>query len=381
MSVDFEAVRKLFPAAENFTYFLANGSAPLPRPTAEAARDMTDMLMNSGVVAMTLSGPMVGETRGKVAKLIGCDPEEVAFSRNTAEGVLWLAQSMPWEKGDEVLLTHKEYPSLVYPFLSQNHNGVKVVFVEQDDRRITPEVIEKGITGRTRLVAVSWPQFDTGQRPDLQSISRICHERDILLLVDPIQCLGSIRLNVREKGVDCLSAGTHKGLLGLPGLGIFYCRKSLLEKLRPVHTAWGSIARSGDMEYEIESYDLTLVEGAARYEEGCKNLIGIAALNASLDLIEEIGPENIENRVKQVTDYLCEKAKAKGCEITSPRDNDQWSGIVLLRLPRQDPRELAEELRNELILVHSMRGCLILGSNFYNTFEDVDRVIDRIEAA
>lgn len=381
MSVDFEAIRKLFPVTESFVYLLANGRSPLPRATADAAKEMVDALMNTGVVAQTLAQPMVNETREKVANLIGCEPAEIAFSRNTAEGVLWLAQSMPWEEDDEVLLTRREYPTLVYPFLAQEHNGVKVVLVEQDNRRITPEAIEKGITDRTRLVAVSWPQFDTGQRCNLEAISKLCKERDIVFLVDPIQCLGSIRLNVREKGIDCLSAGTHKGLLGLPGLGIFYCQKSLLERLRPVHTGWGSLEKEADFEYNTESYDLEPAKSVRRYEEGCKNFVGIAALNASLSFLEEIGIENIERRLKEVTDYLCEQAAAKGCEVVSPRENDQWSGIVLLRLPKQDPYKLALELREELILAHAMRGCLIMGFNFYNNEEDVDRLIARIEPA
>lgn len=380
MSVDFEAIRKQFPITDTFAYFLANGKSPLPKPVADAAHDMIDGLMNSGVIAMALSKPLVDGTREKVAGLIGCDTDEVAFSRNTAEGVLWLAQSMPWKKGDEVLVTRREYPTLVYPFMSQEHAGVKVVLAEQEDRRITPEVIEKGITDRTRLVVVSWPQFDTGQRCDLKAISKICHGRGILLLVDPIQCLGSIRLNVREMDIDCLCAGTQKGLLGLPGFGIFYCRKELLDTLRPVHTGWGSLEKETEMEYNTESYDFQPAKAARRYEEGCKNLVSIAALNAGLSFIEKIGIENIERRVKELTDYLCEKAEAKGCEIVSPREGDEWSGIVLIRLPKQDPYKLEEELREELILAHAMRSCLITGTNFYNSFEDIDRLVSRIEA-
>jgi cysteine desulfurase/selenocysteine lyase len=321
---------------------------------------------------MALSTPMVEETRQKMANLIGCNPEEIAFSRNTAEGVLWLAQSYPWEEGDEVLVTRHEYPSLVYPFLAQKHLGAKVVFVEQDGRRITPEVIESGITDHTRIVVASWP--------NIEAISELCRTRGITLLVDPIQCLGSIRLNVHEKGVDCLSAGTHKGLLGLPGLGIFYCKQELLDRLRPVHTGWGSLEKEPSMEYETETYDFEPARGARRYEEGCKNLVGIAGLNAALSLLEEIGLENIERRLKELTDYLCEGAQAKGCKVTSPREDDQWSGIVLLRLPKQDPYKLVEELREHLIMVHAMRGCMILGLNFYNNEEDIDRLLAFIEA-
>jgi selenocysteine lyase/cysteine desulfurase len=380
MGVDFKEIRRLFPITENFAYFLANGKSPLPKPVADAAHEMIDSLANLGAIPMALSKPLIDETREKVARLIGCDDDEVGFSRNTAEGVLWLAQSMPWKEGDEALVTRHEYPSLVYPFLAQQHYGVKVVFVEQDNRRITPEAIKKGITDRTRVVAVSWPQFDTGQRCDLKTISDICHERDIVFLVDPIQCLGSIRLNVRDMGIDCLSAGTQKGLLGLPGFGIFYCRKSLLERLRAVHLGWGSLEKEVGNEYDTSSYAAEPARAARRYEEGCKDLVGIAALNAGLSLIDEIGIDNIERRLKEITDYLCAQAEAKGCEITSPRRGNEWSGIVLIRLPKQDPHELVEELRGDSILAHAMRGCLITGLNFYNNQEDVDRLVAHIEA-
>ena len=380
MSVDFEAVRKLFPITENFAYFLCSGETPLPKPAAKAAHEMIDAAMNSAILATVLSKPMVEDTRGKVAKLLGCDADEVAFSRNTTEGTLWLAQSMPWEKGDEALVTRGEHGNIVYPFMAQEHNGVKVVFVEQDNRRITPEVIEKGITDRTRVVAISCPQFDNGQRADLKGIAKVCHERDIVLHVDAIQCLGAIRLNVREMDIDCISAGTYKWLLGLSGLGVFYCRKSLLAKLRPVHVGWNSLEEEVSAEFQSDSYDFDPARSARRYEEGAKNLVGIAALNASLSLIEEIGVENIERRVKELTDYLCEQARAKGCEILSPREGDEWSGIVLLRLPKQDPYKLAEDLRGELVMVYGMRNCLIMGVNFYNNQEDIDRLLSSIEA-
>lgn len=380
MSVDFEAIRKLFPITESFAYFLANSKSPLPKPVMDAAHEMIDSLGNFGAVPLVLAKPLIDETRAKVAQLIGCDTDEIAFNRNTAEGVLWLAHSMPWKEGDEVLLTRHDYPSLVYPFQAQQHYGVKVVLVEQENRRITPEAIKSGITDRTRVVAVSWPQYDTGQRCDLKAISKICHERDIVFLVDPIQCLGSIRLNVREMGIDCLSAGTQKGLLGLPGFGIFYCRKSLLEKLRPVHLGWGGVEKGDEVESDNSSYDAELVPGASRYEEGCKSLVGIAALNAGLGLIEEIGIDNIERRLKEITDYLCDQAEAKGCEITSPRQGDEWSGIVLIQLPKQDPYKLKGELQDHGILAYAMRDCLIVGLNFYNNEEDVDRLMAHIEA-
>lgn len=380
MTVDFDSVRKRFPVTKNTIYLSANSITPKPDAVIAAVHEMTDKLAD-GLLPHFRARGMIEETREKVAKLLGCCADEIAFSRNTAEGVLWAAQSFPWEDGDEVVLSQHEYPSLVYPFLAQEANGVKVVFAKQVNRRITPEAIEECITERTRLVAVTWPQFDTGQRCDLKRISTLCRKRGIVLLVDPIQAIGAIRINVDELGIDILSAGVQKGLLGYQGLGLFYCRRDILDKMRDIHIGWGSLKKQAGLDYDTSTYNHEPLAGAVRYEEGCKNILGIAALNAGLTFIESIGIENIENRVKALTDYLCAQAEKKGCDILSPRQGNEWSGIVLVRPPKQDPYKLAEALMKKSFVILAMNNALLIGINFYNNESDIDQLMEHVIAA
>jgi selenocysteine lyase/cysteine desulfurase len=145
-----ERVRDLFPAAKNTTYFANNGLAPMPTPVSEAIRNALDGLQGAGVAAILLGGPqVVNDARTKVARLLGCDPDEVAFARNTGEGIVWTADSIRWQPGDEVLVYQGEYPTVVYPFMMMESEDVKTVVRPMEERRVTPQMVERDLTRRT----------------------------------------------------------------------------------------------------------------------------------------------------------------------------------------------------------------------------------------
>jgi selenocysteine lyase/cysteine desulfurase len=150
--------------------------------------------------------------------------------------------------------------------------------------------------------------------------------------VDAIQGLGALPLNVRDCGIDFLAAGTHKWLWGLQGLGVYYVRRELLPELRPVHIALGSMVHGDDPEYPNEEYVVDVKKDASRFEEGSHNYIGLVALNAALDLIFEIGVENIAARIKEITDFMLAGAVERGGEVVSPR-GQEWSGTLGGRPP------------------------------------------------
>lgn len=383
MSVSLYDARKQFPALERYTYLVANGGTPLPLSSAEAAHGMIDALSNDGVIPVAFSGEFVAEVRQGVASFIGADTNEVAFSRNTAEGVNWFAQSLDWKAGDEVLMVEGEYPNLFYPFNAWADKGVKVVFSPTQNRLIDLDALQESITENTRVLAISWPQFDTGQRCDLMAIGEMCRARGILFFVDAVQGLGSFPLHVKDMKIDCLTAGTQKALLGLPGCGIFYCSQELLDEIPARNTGWCGLqtatGEEPEMDYDIDLYSLTPSSAARRFEEGCRNLVGIAALGASLQLIKEIGLANIYAQIKVISEYLCSQAKLKNCEVMSPRNADEWSGIVLLKLPVQCPKTLSLALREHGILTHHVLGYLQVGINFYNNQEDIDRLMLHIK--
>lgn len=381
MTILIEKVRDLFPAATNLTYFANNGLAPLPKPVIEAVRSALDGLHWAGVGATYLVAPkLFAEVRAKTARLLGCDPEEVAFCRNTSEGIVWTSESIRWQPGDEVLVYQGEYPTVVYPFMMKESEGVKVVVRPQEERRIAPAMVERDLGPRTRLLAVSFVQFDSGFRADLERIGALCRANGTLLLVDAIQGLGALPLDVRACSIDFLAAGTHKWLWGLQGLGIYYVRRDLLPELRPVHIALSSMVHGDDPEYPNQEYVVDVKSDASRFEEGSRNYIGLVALNAALDLIAEIGVEAIAARIKQLTDFMLEGAVERGAEVVSPRGPDEWSGIVLWRPPaNRSAKEIVPAMHQQRIVINEREDCVHAGINAYNSEEDIMRVLRFLE--
>jgi cysteine desulfurase/selenocysteine lyase len=377
MPIPISQVRDLFPAAKNVTYFANNGLAPTPTPVSEAIRRALDGLQGAGVASTLLAAPQViRDARAKTAQLIGCDPDEIAFARNTGEGIVWTADSIRWEPGDEVLVYQGEYPTVPYPFMMKESEGVKTVVRPMEERRVTPEMVERDLSRKTRLLAISFVQFDSGFRADLKRIGTVCKANDTLLMVDAIQGLGALPLNVRDCGIDFLAAGTHKWLWGLQGLGVYYVRRELLAEMRPIHIALGSMVHGDDPEYPNQEYVVEVKKDASRFEEGSHNYIGLVALNAALDLIAEIGVEAIAGRIKELTNLMLAGAVERGGEVVSPRSGDEWSGIVLWRPPARRPaKEIVPAMHRELIVINEREDCVHAGVNAYNNEDDVTRVL------
>ncbi len=373
-----QRLRAEFPVLERYAYFATNGLGLLSRRVAQALHERIDDLTRKAIVSTIFhNAPVVSETRGRVAWLLGCDSEEIAFCRNTSEGLLWVATSLPWQAGDEVLVAQGEYPANVLPWMGQASRGVVTRLLPQRDRRIMPQLVADAWLPRTRLLAVSFVQYNSGFRADLRALAEVVHARGGLVCCDAIQGLGALRLDVRATDIDFVAAGTHKWLLGVQGLGIFYCRRALLAQLDTSHTATGSLVVDADPDDPDAPCDRALVDQARRFEEGTRNYLGIAALNESLKLIEEIGIERIEARIGELTDYLVHEAKRRGCRVESPRGAGEWSGIVLFAPPAGGPpaTELIAAMHSQRITINAREGCIHMGVHFYNTRDDIDRVL------
>lgn len=377
-----QTLRAEFPALDRFAYFTSNGLGVLSQRSAQALREQIDNLSRNAIVATIFhNGPVINEARGRVARLLGCDPAEVAFCRNTSEGVLWAAGAVRFRAGDEVLVAQGEYPANVLPWMAQETRGVVTRLLAQPNRRITPALVREAWSSRTRVLAVSFVQYNSGFRADLRSLADVVHERHGLLFVDGIQGLGALGLNVREMGVDLLAAGTHKWLLGLQGLGIFYCRHELLPQLEATHVATGSLLVDADPADPDTPYERTIVDETRRFEEGTRNYLGITALNESLKLVEELGIDRIEGRIKDLTDYVVREVERRGCRVESPRGPREWSGILLFTPPPGAPAaaDIANAMHQQRITINAREGSIHMGVHFYNTRGDIDRMLTTLD--
>jgi selenocysteine lyase/cysteine desulfurase len=366
-----EEARALFPGLANTTYLATNGQALLPRPTRDRLAAGIDDLMARGFAASAALEANVERVRRQVARLLGAEHDEIAFVRNTGEGLCLIAGLIDWRRGDEVLCFGGEYRSVVHAFQGMAHRGVEVRIAPPRGGCVTPELVASQLRDRTRVVALSWVRYDNGARADLEAIGRLLDAAGVLFVVDGIQGVGALPLDVRTARVGFLAAGAHKWLLGVSGSGILYLRRELLPSLVPSHLGVTSMEDAETLHCTGDPYRFCPVSAARQVEEGGRNALGIAALGTSLDLHARIGAEAIAKQVKTVTDRLCEGFRAAGGRVRSPR------GAVLLLEPpsRVDPQELWGRLLRQRVMVGVRDGALWGGAHYYNNLDDADRLL------
>jgi selenocysteine lyase/cysteine desulfurase len=375
--MDWTALRHEFPITRRWVFFDHAAVAPLSRPAQQALAEWAADMAENGDVNVLRWDRRVEEVRGLAARLLNADPLDIAFVKNTSEGVGIVAEGFPWKAGDNVVIAAEEYPANVYPWMNLAGRGVEVRRVPSRDRRLWIDDLRAAIDGRTRLLSLSAVEYASGFRNDLDAIGGLCRERGVYFVVDAIQALGVLPVDVRRSPVDFLAADGHKWLLGPEGAGIFYIRRELVDLLHAVGVGWNSVVGSRN----FAKIDFTLKPHAGRWESGSLNLAGITALGASLELLLGIGIPAVAARVLELTDYLCEQAERMGLEVFSSRRPEDKSGIVSLTAPVADPRALVRRLRAEGVVINQRSGRLRVSPHCYNTHAELDRLIGLLHGA
>jgi cysteine desulfurase/selenocysteine lyase len=374
---------KEFPVLSNWDFFNHAGASPLPRAVADAMRKIIDTSEKASYVEDHRYTDL-DQIRAAAAAMINADPAgEIALLKNTAEGISLVARgAVDWKPGDRIVIAAGEYPANVYPWMdvAQRH-GVELVTVPEvtdadGTRQVPIESILRYIARpQVKLVALSHVEYATGQRHDLATIGNSCRERGSLFCVDAIQSLGALPLDVKTMQIDYLACGGQKWLLGPEGAAFFYCRRDLVEKTRPLDVGASSVINH----LAYGDYDYTLKSDALRFESGSQNIVGHYGLLAAMRLLHGLGADGISRRIKHLTDRLIEGVRDKGYAVISPRTGEQWSGIVCFTSPTHDHNAVARTLRKDHRTEIVVReGRLRVSPHFYNTDEQIDRLVDRL---
>jgi selenocysteine lyase/cysteine desulfurase len=364
---DVAAVRRQFPVTERMLYLDSAHQTPLATSVREALfgfyREGSEM---AGPKPIWLD--RVEQVRTRVAKLLNAEPAEIAFTKNTSEGMNIAANALPLAAGDNVLLVDGDHPNNAYAFLNLRRKGVEVRFVPMAGETARADMFAPYIDARTRAISLSHVTFHAGQRFDIASIGALCAEKKIYFIVDAMQSTGVIPLDVRASGASLIGSGCHKGLLVPQGLGILYCRQGL-DELQPAYIAMSSLAcPPGD--YIARADNLALKAGAGRFEIGNLNLPDIHALDASLTLIESINISAIEAHLYDLGDRLIERIDDLGVRLVGPRDrSDRSPHIYVLDLPTA---AWTDYLASRQVRVSPERDGIRVSFGLFNNTADVD---------
>jgi selenocysteine lyase/cysteine desulfurase len=308
--------------------------------------------------------------RVAAARLIGADRGEIAMIKNTSEGIATVAMGLDWRPGDKIVAFREEFPANYYPWLRLGSERCTVVWLSVTD---SLDTIDRACHG-AKLLAISFVQYLSGHRVDLNAIGEICRRRGCFFFVDAIQGLGAFPLDVRAANIDALSADGHKWMLGPEGCGILYVRKERQDSIFPEEFGWTNVAGYND----YASRDMALRPDAGRYECGTLNTIGCFGLRASVELILEVGVERIGPVVQALASQLAEGAERKGYQLLGERTAENGSGIIAINKAGVDSRKIVRDLKDRGIVAAPRQGFVRFSPHFYVSPEDIEKVVDQL---
>lgn len=316
--------------------------------------------------------------KARIARLIGAKASEIAFVKNTTEGLVTVANGLDWRDGDNVVLPRFEYPSNVYCWMRLASRGVGIRWVEPREGRVMLDDITAAMDSRTRLVSISAVQFSNGFRQDLGTLSELCCSRRVLLNVDAIQWVGALKLDLSQIHVDFLSVGGHKWMLAPIGTGFFYCNTNALGSLTPPSVGYHTVAKSeAHLDYDLAAYR----PGAARFEAALENFPGIWGLDAAVKIQLGLGAEKIEQHILALTDYAEDGLRQRGWLIASLREGNERSGLLSFYSPRADVTRLEMSLRAAGVDLAIRDGKLRISPTYYNDIDDIARLLSALGRA
>ncbi len=374
--------REAFPILGRMDFFNHAGVSPLPKVSADAVRTYAHQAESTAYLGTSWYRD-IEDLRKLSASLINAHADEIAFVKNTSEGIATVAGGLDWHRGDRIVTTAVEYPANIYPWMDiADRFGVELVMVPEetsaDGRQRVPldTILKEAAHPRTRLVALSHVEFASGQRHDLAAVGELCRRGRKLLCVDAIQSLGLLPVDVQAMKIDFLSADGHKWLLAPEGAGIFYCRRDLIPTMHPLVIGWMNVINEDDYGH----YDFTLKSDARRFECGSHNVGGLLGLKASVEMLLSIGADATANRIRVLTDHLIAGLTNKGYRIVSPRGDGEWSGIVSFVSDRLNHQQIFKTLRHDHKIEIALReGRLRCSPHFYNTTDQLDRLVAALE--
>jgi cysteine desulfurase/selenocysteine lyase len=321
----------------------------------------------------------LSESRRLIARLVGGTPEEIGLTVNTGFGLSLAARALPLRAGDIVVVSDREFPANVYPWLRLRDQGVTAELVPTTAEGWPDEarLLERLRDPRVRVLAVSLVQFSNGYQVDLARLSAATRESGAYLVVDAIQGVGQVPLDLSRVEVDVLACGGQKWLLSPWGSGFVYVRRGLISSLSPAITGWLAFEGTDDLT-RLTKYNDTLRDDARRFELMTLPYQDFAGLNASLGLLLSLGVERVREHLRALHAPVLDWADRSGTPVASPRDA-RGSGILCLAPDRVE--EVHRRLKSARIICSLREGAIRLSPHCYNAVSEMERVVEVLDGS
>jgi cysteine desulfurase/selenocysteine lyase len=318
--------KNAFAAKSEFTHLNNAGLAPITRAAKDIVNHWVERFYQEGVHCNDDYLIAVEYARSCLAQLFGCKAPQIAFFQSTAGGISQMATGVDLQPGDEVIMWDQEYSSNLYPWRAAAAKaGAKLVLVQSGSDMSTPvEKILAAITAKTKAVAISWVQFQTGAVTDLKTLSQVTRAQNIWTVIDVVQGMGLLPFSFAESGVDAISGGSHKWLCSPVGLGYLVVREDRIARIRPIMVGSGTYGTCDDIVTDV----CTPKSTSLKFEAGSRQVLEIVAAGASAEVFLKTGIQAIQAESERLALKLRLGLKNLGYQINSPHGEVQRGGIV-----------------------------------------------------
>jgi selenocysteine lyase/cysteine desulfurase len=309
--------------------------------------------------------------RAQFARFIGATPDEVAIVPYVSAGINSVASALTFDRRKKVVLGEFEFPTMGHIWLAQQKRGALVEFVPASGEVIPLEGYERAIDHKTLIVPITGICFRNGFRSAVKEIVQLAHANGALAMLDDYQDCGTRPVNVRDANLDFYVTGTLKYLLGPPGLAFLYVRKELIESLHPSITGW--FAQTNPFAFDVKTLDLS--PSARRFEAGSPPIPNIYAAMRGIELLQEIGLDNVAAHIAELVRALL--AGAQKLELRAKTPADSVGPLCVLQC--KDAPALVQKLAASAIVCSNRHDGLRLSFHVYNTQNDVQSVLEVLE--
>jgi kynureninase len=358
-------------------YLINNSLGAMPRSTATAMQEYTDLWASEGVVAWNRWLPMVNEVGDLLGQLIGAPPGSVMMGQNVTNLIAAVASCFTFQPPrNRIVLGEPEFPTVRYFFEAQRRYGAEVVHVPGGDGLTLPlDRLLAAIDERTLLVVVSHVLFKSAEIVDIGAVIRRAREVGAYVLVDAYQSTGLVPYSVVGLDIDFLVGGSVKWLCGGPGAGYLYVKPSLQRELQPAFCGWFSHERP----FGFEPPPIEYAEGIGRFMGGTPGVPALYAAREGYRILNEVGVPRVREQSMRQTALIAERALADGLTVNSPSEAEQRGGHVTVDFPRAE--EVSQELiRRRFIIDYRPGAGIRIAPHFYNTDDECVAILDEIRA-
>jgi selenocysteine lyase/cysteine desulfurase len=309
--------------------------------------------------------------RADFARFINASPDEVAIVTSASAGINPIANGLSFEKRNKVVMSEYEFPTMAHIWLAQQPRGAQIQFLDGVNNTVPTKCYESAVDDKTCIVPLTHVSFVNGFRSDVSAIAKIAHANGALLFLDGYQDCGTRPMDVKALDVDFFVTGTLKYLLGPPGLGFLYVRRELTESLNPTMTSW--MAQREVFAFRTKCLDPS--PDARRFEGGSPPIPNIYQARPAINLLMNIGMENVAAQIERLTRAFLEGVKTLRIETKTPASS--VGPLVVLR--SKDAQAMLNKLTERNIVASTRRDGVRFAFHVYNTMEDVNTALSAIE--